>query len=126
MTVNRGGAKLDHWLTCEQQIDPANPGDWVMTEDNESYRRWECYIGDMIVQRTEHKGTAQLLKDNHEAMADSAGQRWGDGKVIGSMPPNLYFQLGLGEANKQRDLGYVRKIWNDSDYAKLRKFRGRI
>lgn len=117
---------LDRWLTCEEQIDPANPGDWVLVEDNESYRRWEADLGDKIVQRTEHKNTAQLLKDNHEALAESAYDRWGDGKSIGSVPLNIYFQSGLAEANRQRDLGFIKRWWNNADNARFRKFKGRI
>jgi hypothetical protein len=128
MTVNRGGAKFGDrkWLSCEEPIDPANPGDWVLVEDNEYFRRWEADLGDSIVCRTEHKGSAQLLKDNHEAMAESAGQPWGDGKVFGSVPLNIYFQSGLAEANKQRDRRFIARWWNDPEHAKFRKFKGTI
>jgi hypothetical protein len=78
-------------VTYEEGIDPANPGDWVMVEDNESYRRWELDLGDRIIAKTEHKGTQQLLEDNQRAFNESAGQRWGDGKSIGRVPMNVLF-----------------------------------
>ena len=129
MSVIRGGAKFnpaEKWLSHEEQIDPANPGPWVMVEDNEFFRRWEADLGDYVLARTEHKNTEQLLKDNHEALAANEGKRWGDGQVIGSVPMNVYFQSGLAEANKQRDIGFIRRWWDDPDHAKFRKFKGTI
>jgi hypothetical protein len=113
-------------VTFEEQIDPANPGGWKMVEDNESYRRWEADLGDRIVIKTEHKGTDKLLEDNQRIYNENAGKRWGDGQVVGSVPMNLYFQSGLAEANKQRDIRFIRRWWDDPDHRKFRKFKGTI
>lgn len=113
-------------VTFEEQIDPANPGGWKMVEDNESYRRWEADLGDRVVIKTEHKGTDKLLEDNQRALNESDGQRWGDGKVFGSVPMNMYFQSGLAEANKQQDIKFIARWWNDPDHRKFRKFKGTI
>ena len=87
-------------VTYEEQIDPRNPGPWKMVEDNEYYRRWELDLGDRIVVKTEHKGTEQLLEDNQRCFNENAGQRWGDGQVVGSVPMNIYFQSGLGRGQQ--------------------------
>jgi hypothetical protein len=114
-------------VTYEEQIDPANPGGWVMVEDNESYRRWELDLGDRIVLKTEHKGTQQLLADNQRCFNENEGKRWGDGQVVSSVPMNIYFgPSGLSEANKQKDIPYIRKWLNDPDHRKFRKFKGSI
>jgi hypothetical protein len=127
--VIKGGALWkpgESQVTYEEQIDPLNPGRWVMVEDNESYRRWELDLGDRIIAKTEHKGTEKLIEDNQRALNESAGQRWGDGKVVGSVPMNLYFSSGLAEANKQRDTRFIRRWWDNPDHAKFRKFKGTI
>jgi hypothetical protein len=113
-------------VTYEEAIDPANPGPWKLVEDNESYRRWEADLGDRIVLKTEHKGSEQLLEDNQRALNESAGQRWGDGKVFGSVPMNMYFQSGLAEAHKQQDIKFIRRWWDDPDHRKFRKFKGTV
>jgi hypothetical protein len=118
--------KASH-ITHEEQIDPANPGAWRLVDDNESYRRWELDLGDRLVIKTEHKNTGQLLEDNDRVLKENEGKRWGDGQVIGSVPMNVYFgPSGLSEANKQRDLPYQRKWWDNPDHAKFRKFKGTI
>lgn len=113
-------------VTYEEQIDPANPGGWVMVEDNESYRRWELDLGDRIVAKTEHKGTDKLLEDNQRIFNENDGKRWGDGQVVGSVPMNMYFQSGLAEAGKQKDIKFIRRWWDDPDHRKFRKFKGTI
>jgi hypothetical protein len=127
--VIKGGALWNpnhSQVTYEEQIDPANPGAWVMVEDNESYRRWELDLGDRIIAKTEHKGTERLLEDNQRIYNENEGRRWGDGQVVGSVPMNLYFHSGLAEANKQRDTKFIRKWWDDPDHRKFRKFKGTI
>jgi hypothetical protein len=113
-------------VTHEEGIDPANPGPWKLVEANESYRRWEADLGDRIVVRTEHLTSEALLADNQRGFNESAGQRWGDGKVVGSVPMNLYFQSGLAEASKQQDIKFIRRWWDDPDHRKFRKFKGTI
>lgn len=116
----------DPHFTHEEQIDPFNPGPWKMVEDNESYRRWEIDLGDRIVLRTEHKNTDKLLADNQRIFNENDGKRWKDGQVVGSVPMNMYFQSGLAEASKQRDIKYIRRWWDDPDHRKFRKFKGTI
>lgn len=113
-------------VTHEEAIDPANPGPWKLVEANESYRRWEADLGDRIVLRTEHLTSEQLLEDNQRCFNENAGQRWKDGQVVGSVPMNLYFQSGLAEASKQRDIKFIRRWWDDPDHRKFRKFKGTI
>jgi hypothetical protein len=113
-------------VTYDPPIDPLNPGPWSLLSENEDYRYWIKKIDDdgNMVMKTEHKGTEQFFEDNQRAYND--GQRWGDGKVFGSVPTDLYWKSGLAEANKQGDRGFQRRFWNDFDNRKYRKFKGRI
>jgi hypothetical protein len=119
------GSSTKH-TAYEEPIDPNNPGKWVMVGDNESYRHWELDLGDRIIRKSECKHVWKLLEDNQREMNENAGRRWGDGKSIGSVPMNVYFQSGLAQANQQRDWNFVKRFWNDPDNKKLRKFPGRI
>ncbi len=66
-----------------------------------------------------------ILEDNQRRLNDSAGQRFGDGQVVASIPMNLYFDK-IVPAKKAGDEAYIKRLLNDSDYAKLRTFGGRI
>lgn len=131
MSLIKGGALWNPSTpseSYEEEWDPLNPpSGWVCVANNESYARFEADLGDgRVMLRTQHWGTEAMLDRNQELYNDSEGKRWGDGRVIGSMPMNLYFQKGLHEANVQRDLKYIKKVWNDPDNRKFRSFKGTI
>lgn len=111
----------------EEPFDPNNCAPWVMVSDNEYFRNYELIRPDgSIMRKTENKNVWKMIEDNKRELNDNAGRKWGDGKSFFRCPMNLYFSLGLGEANKQGDRKYQRKIWNDPDYRDFRIFPGRI
>ncbi|BCH22461.1 hypothetical protein [Mesorhizobium sp. L-8-3] len=67
----------------------------------------------------------ELLDENAEAYNDSLGRRFGDGKVVASIPLNIYHDQ-LAEAHRQGDRNYVKRWLNDADHQKFRKFRGNV
>lgn len=105
-----------------EAIDPANPGDWVLVEDNEHFRRWELDLGDKVIRKTEAKGTETLLDEASAIRSLKAGQRWGDGQIVGRIPLNLYYSSGMAEASRQRDIKYQRKFYRE--HPKLKTFDG--
>lgn len=106
-----------------EAIDPANPGGWVMVEDNEVFRRWELDMGDgRVMMKTEAKGTEKLLDEASEIRSLNAGKRWGDGQVVGRIPMNLYYASGMAEASRQRDINFQRKFYRE--HPKLKTFDG--
>ena len=115
-------------VSYEEAWDPYNPPKgWVCIGLNESYANYECDLGNgMIIHKTENLTSEKMIEDNQRRFNESEGKRWGDGQEAGRMPLDLYFKLGLDKANKQRDLKYQRKIWNDPDYRKFRTFKGTI
>jgi hypothetical protein len=114
--------------TWEEEWDPRNPpAGWVCVDQNESWRRWECDLGDgRIICKTEDLRSEQLLEQNKSRLNDSEGQRWETGREFFNCPMPMYYKLGLHEANKQRDVKYMRKIWNDPDYRAFRTFKGTV
>ena len=106
--------------TMAEAIDPTNPGNWVMVEDTDAFRRWELDLGDRVLIKTEHKGTPQLLDENAGKRADNAGTRWGDGQMAASIPLNLYYASGYAEASRHRDIKWMRRFLADHPRLKTR------
>ena len=114
-------------MKLEQALDPRNSGEWVLVDDTPDFRRYELELDDgTVIRRTEHKNTDEMLRLNAHQLAESNGQRFGDGKIIGRVPLNVYYGSGLAEAHRQGDKAWVARFWNDIDNGKFRTFRGRV
>src|SRR5262245_25497519 len=126
--VIRGG---ELWNASEPNTtmvewDPANPGGWVTTDENESYIHQELVLGPgQVLLRTLHKNTRALLERNRRLLNENAGKRWGDGQVVASWPLNIYMHM-FAEAKKNLDQKYITKKMNDIDYRNFRTFPGDI
>jgi hypothetical protein len=85
---------------------------------------WKYFDGEKTVYRTDYR-TDQIVADNKAHLLDSAGQKWGGGRRVASIPLNIYFEQ-LAEAQNQKDEKYMSKWLNDSDNAAFRCFGGRV
>jgi len=107
--------------TYELAWDPVDPpAGWRLVAANEAYFRYEYDAGEFVMQKTEYREATRLLARNRRWLNDSAGRRWGDGDVIGSVPLPEYFRSGLAEANRQGDREFQKKFWNNPDNRKWR------
>lgn len=114
-------------MRLEPELDPRNSGGWVLVDDTPDFRRYELELEDgTVIRRTEHKKTEAMLALNQRQHNDSLGQRFGDGKVVGRVPLNLFYASGLAEASRQGDTTWIKRFWNDPDNAKFRTFRGKV
>jgi hypothetical protein len=102
-------------------------GDWeLFSYDPITQMKVETMdLGTHVAVRRTYLASDELFSANNEKLADSLGKRWGDGQVAASIPLNLYFEK-FAEARKNQDSKYIRKLLNDSDYSKLRTFKGRL
>ena len=66
-----------------------------------------------------------ILENNQEAYAENHGKRWGDGKIVASPPLRWWFEHIL-PAKLNGDDAYIKRIYNDIDYRKFRRFPGKI
>jgi len=66
-----------------------------------------------------------VLEDNQRELNENAGKRWGDGRIAARIPLDLYFDK-IAPAKRAGDDRYIKKIYNDSDYRKLRIFGGNL
>ena len=78
----------------------------------------------MHYKRIQHNSDL-LFRENKFLFNESQGQRWGDGKVVSSIPMNI-FEGALGEAAAAKDNKYIRKFLNDPDNRKFRTFEGNL
>lgn len=85
---------------------------------------WRYFDGEKTVYRTDYR-TEQIVADNKAHLLDGAGQRWGGGRRIASIPLNVYFDQ-LAEAQSQQDDKYMSRWLNDGDNAAFRTFGGRV
>lgn len=69
---------------------------------------------------------SQILDSAAADRSDNSGKRWGDGRVIGTVPLSLFFTTGYAEAKRNNDATWLRRFWNDRDNYKLRTFEGNI
>lgn len=113
-------------VRAEPELDPANSGKWVLVEDTELFRTYECEEDGQTIVRREWKGTDKLLDQAAQERSDNAGKNWGEGRIIGRVPMNLYYASGLAEAARQRDDKFIKRFWNDIDNRHLRTFEGKV
>jgi hypothetical protein len=66
-----------------------------------------------------------LLEANKAELTESNGKTFGDGKVIGRLPLDIWFRKML-PAKQQGDTAWIKRFWNDPDNRAFRSFRGNI
>jgi hypothetical protein len=104
--------------------------DWVLYEHDPVMGRtvWIRDNGDgTMTARTDYDVTKTL--DANKAALASAAPGWkGDWHRVASIPLGLLHnpELGLMDAARDGDRGYLRKILNDSDYRHLRTKEGKL
>lgn len=100
-------------------------GDWkIFSRDPDGTVTYFLDNGDSWILRTETP-IDDLIEDNRQNLNDSAGSRWGDGKVVARVPMNMFFDK-LAEPIKQRDRKFIKRFLNDGDNAALRTFKGNV
>lgn len=101
-------------------------GNWTLYDHDLHTGRtvWHYFDGERDHFRTDYP-VDQILQDNKAARNDLAGQNWGGGQRIASIPLNIYFEQ-LDEAHAQGDEKYMSKWLNDIEHSGFRTFEGRV
>jgi len=72
-----------------------------------------------------HQTLDPLLERNvQEQNAQTSLDRWGDGRVVASVPMSIYSQW-VAEG-KDKDDAFLKRWLNDPENRKFRRFRGRV
>lgn len=101
-------------------------GDWTLVDWDATSGRsvWSYFDGAQTHYRTDYP-VENIVKDNQAFLADSQGQKFGDGKRVASIPLNIFYDQ-LGEAAADGDDKFLSKWLNDSDNRAFRTFEGRL
>jgi hypothetical protein len=113
-------------MTDFPDTDELPIGKWVTIHTQWPYVHEVLRLAkDHNVYRQRYMMMDELMRQNEIDRRANAGKRWGDGQVVGRVPMNLYYSSGLAEANRQRDKGFVKRFWENSDHKKFRTFEGK-
>lgn len=100
--------------------DPVSEiSDWYLYDDTNPQKP-------KIHMRTIQHNVDAMLDANQAEFNAQLGARWGDGKKVATIPTNVAAALGLDDALAAGDRSFVRKVLNNSDYSKLRTFKGNL
>lgn len=121
-------------------IDPSQiniPDDaWELVEVTEDFIRHRAPLeryadGNVLyVYRTQPRDVTGLLEANQRSLADSETNktRFGDGKVVASIPLNVLFdpKTQIAEKIKEGDRDHIKWFLNSDQARPWRNFRGRV
>jgi hypothetical protein len=75
--------------------------------------------------KTENLVEADLLEANRVSFNESQTQRFGDGKIVASIPLNVFYR-DFAPRLKEGDTDYVKWALNHDNNRPYRTFRGRV
>lgn len=112
--------------------DPARIPDHLWEFDGMSsdglrrhYVYWVDKANGVGFRKTENLVEQDLLKVNQEKLNDSQGQRFGDGKIIASVPLNVFYR-DFAKLLKEGDEDFSKWWLNHEQNRPYRTFRGRV
>jgi hypothetical protein len=68
----------------------------------------------------------ELLDSAAADRAETAGKKWGDGQIIGTVPDSIAYSSGYMRAKTEGDDRWIKRFWNDSDHKYLRVKEGKL
>lgn len=101
-----------------------NDGGGQLIHDTPTKRVWVGFVDGKFRQCTDELCDG-LTEQNKQLFNDSAGQRWGDGRRVASIPLAKFWR-DLMPAQEQGDQKYIKKWLNDSEHRGFRTFAGKV
>lgn len=105
-----------HWMLLSEAPEIGQRR-WIMRDPENPYK---YYV------KTTSWAPSLIAEANAEMLNASAGQRFGDGKVVARIPLADLYGPKLGPAFKAGDQPYIRKFLNDPENRHMRTFEGTI
>jgi hypothetical protein len=75
--------------------------------------------------KTENLAEDELLSQNRDSLNDSHGKRFGDGKIIGRIPMNVFYR-DFAKRLKEGDNDFTKWWLNHENNRPYRTFRGKV
>jgi len=89
------------------------------------YVYWVDKANGVGFRKTENLAEDRLLARNRESLNESHGQRFGDGKIVASVPLNVFYR-DFAARLKEGDQDFVKWWLNHEQHRPYRTFRGRV
>ena len=89
------------------------------------YVYWVDKANGVGFRKTENLVEEDLLAQNRERLNDSQGQRFGDGKVVASVPLNVFYR-DFASRLREGDTDFMRWWLNNDENKPYRTFRGKV
>lgn len=89
------------------------------------YVYWVDKANGVGFRKTENLVEEDLLAHNRERLNDSQGQRFGDGKVVASVPLNVFYR-DFASRLRDGDTDFMRWWLNNDENKPYRTFRGKV
>lgn len=89
------------------------------------YVHWINRENGVGFRKTENLAEDALLESNRERLNDSQGRRFGDGKVVASIPLNVFYR-DFARRLKDGDEDFAKWWLNHDQNRPYRTFRGRV
>jgi hypothetical protein len=122
------------WLNVQTpfQADPSRiPDDQWEYEGQSSdglrvhYIHWVDRERGIFFRKTENLAEPAMLEENRQLLDDSQSKRFGDGKVVGRIPLNVFYR-DFASRLKEGDEDFMKWWLNNGDNRPYRTFRGRV
>jgi hypothetical protein len=88
-------------------------------------RTYTCTIDGYTFRKTENLVEDELIARNQDSLNESHGKRFGDGRVVGRIPMNVFYR-DFAKRLKEGDSDFMKWWLNHSDNRPYRTFRGRV
>ena len=100
----------------------AEASDWILDEVDPAtgIEKWVKFYEHGHAVQTRYPAV-EFVEDNKRAVNESAYERFGDGKITGSIPLNEFYADGLDKAFEQHDEAFIRKYLKE--HPEYRRFR---
>lgn len=89
------------------------------------YVYWVDKANGVGFRKTENLVEEDLLAQNRERLNDSQGQRFGDGKVVASVPLNVFYR-DFASRLREGDTDFMRWWLNNDENKPYRTFWGKV
>ena len=102
-------------------------GDWsLISHDPLTGRQVWVYEDEQFFHvRTTYPLIDELIDHNAAIRNETAGQRWGEGKLVASIPEHIYYRE-IAPARRDGDESYIKRWLNDADHRAFRTFDGKV
>jgi hypothetical protein len=89
------------------------------------YIHWVDRERGVFFRKTENLAEPAMLEENRQLLDESQTKRFGDGKVVGRIPLNVFYR-DVAPRMKEGDEDFMKWFLNHGDNRPYRTFRGRV